>query len=79
MIEYLAMQIGIIGLPSAGKTTLFNIVTKNFVQTGGFSTSDAPNIGVAQVPDPRLTWLSNLYKPKKPSPRPSTSWTWPAW
>lgn len=59
------MEIGIIGLPSVGKTTLFNIVTKNFVQTGVFSANDAPNIGVATVPDARLTWMSELYKPKK--------------
>lgn len=59
------MEIGIIGLPSVGKTTLFNIVTKHFVQTGGFSASDAPNIGVATVPDERLTWMADLYKPKK--------------
>ncbi|HEY3377532.1 MAG TPA: GTPase, partial [Armatimonadota bacterium] len=59
------MEIGIIGLPSVGKTTLFNIVTKNCVKTGGFSASDAPNIGVAVVPDLRLTWMAELYKPKK--------------
>ncbi|MHB9133460.1 MAG: redox-regulated ATPase YchF [Armatimonadota bacterium] len=59
------MEIGIIGLPSVGKTTLFNIVTKNAVKTGGFSTSNAPNIGVATVPDARLTWLSEQFKPKK--------------
>jgi len=59
------MEIGIIGLPSVGKTTLFNIVTKNFVKTGGYSTSDAPNMGVATVPDPRLSWLSEQFKPKK--------------
>ncbi|MHB9024997.1 MAG: redox-regulated ATPase YchF [Armatimonadota bacterium] len=59
------MEIGIIGLPSAGKTTLFNIVTKNFIKTGGFSASSAPNLGAATVPDPRLTWLSEQYKPKK--------------
>lgn len=59
------MEIGIIGLPSVGKTTLFNIVTKHFVQTGGFSASDAPNLGVATVPDTRLTWMAELYKPKK--------------
>lgn len=65
MVEYRNMEIGIIGLPSVGKTTLFNIVTRNTAKTGGFSTSNAPNIGVAQVPDPRLTWLSELYKPKR--------------
>lgn len=59
------MEIGIIGLPSVGKTTLFNIVTRNTAKTGGFSTSNAPNIGVASVPDPRLAWLSAQYKPKR--------------
>ncbi len=59
------MEIGIIGLPGAGKTTLFNIVTRNTVKTGSFSSSNAPNIGVAVVPDARLNWLSQLYKPKK--------------
>lgn len=59
------MEIGIIGLPSVGKTTLFNIVTKNFVQTGGYSANAAPNIGVASVPDPRMAWLSAQFNPKK--------------
>ena len=59
------MEIGIIGLPSSGKTTLFNIVTRNTVKTGSFSASNAPNIGVATVPDARLSWLSQLYQPKK--------------
>ena len=58
------MEIGIIGLSSVGKTTLFNIVTKNFAQTGGFSSADAPNIGTATVPDERLTWMAELYQPK---------------
>jgi len=59
------MEIGIIGLLSAGKTTLFNIVTRQKVKTGNFSASAAPNIGVATVPDARLAWLSTQYKPKK--------------
>jgi len=59
------MEIGIIGLPGVGKTTLFNIVTKNTVKTGGFSASNAPNLGVATVPDARLLWLAEQYKPKK--------------
>jgi GTP-binding protein YchF len=58
------MEIGIIGLATSGKTTLFNILTKNLVKTGGFG-GDAPNIGVAIVPDARLSWMSDLYKPKK--------------
>ncbi len=59
------MEIGIIGLPGSGKTTLFNIVTHNAVKTGSFSGGNAPNIGVATVPDERLTWLSQQYQPKK--------------
>lgn len=59
------MEIGIIGLPASGKTTLFNIVTHNAVKTGSFSGSNAPNIGVAIVPDERLTWLAQMYHPKK--------------
>jgi GTP-binding protein YchF len=59
------MEIGIIGLPSVGKTTLFNIVTRNFVKTGSYSASAGPNLGVATVPDARLAWLSDLFKPKK--------------
>ncbi len=59
------MEIGIIGLPSVGKTTLFNIVTRNFVKTGSYSASAGPNLGVATVPDARLAWLSAQFKPKK--------------
>ncbi len=59
------MEIGIIGLPSVGKTTLFNIVTRNFVKTGSYSASAGPNLGVAAVPDARLAWLSDFFKPKK--------------
>ena len=59
------MEIGIIGLPTVGKTTLFNIVTKNFVDTGFAAASSGPNIGVAKVPDARLDWLSEKFNPKK--------------
>jgi GTP-binding protein YchF len=59
------MEIGLIGLPSVGKTTLFNIVTRNFVKTGAYSASAGPNMGVATVPDARLAWLSAQFKPKK--------------
>ncbi len=59
------MEIGIIGLPSVGKTTLFNIVTRNRVKTGGYAAGNAPNLGVATVPDARLTWLSEQFHPKK--------------
>ena len=57
------MQTGIIGLPSVGKTTLFQILTKTHVDTskGGQDT----RVGVAKVPEPRLARLATLYNPKK--------------
>jgi GTP-binding protein YchF len=56
------MQTGIIGLPQVGKTTLFRILTKAHVDAKG---AQAPHIGVAKVPEPRLMELAKLYNPKK--------------
>src|SRR6478735_9574507 len=49
------MKLGIVGLPNAGKSTLFNALTRGAAQTGDypFTTID-PNVAVAQVPDERL-------------------------
>lgn len=59
------MQIAIIGLPSSGKTTVFNALTGARARTGAFSSSAEPNIAVVQVPDPRLGELAAIFKPKK--------------
>ena len=56
------MEIGIIGLPGCGKTTIFNAVTKGTVSVAGYS--DKPNVGVAKVPDERLDTLANMYNPR---------------
>jgi GTP-binding protein YchF len=59
------MKLGIIGLARSGKTTIFNALTKRTgesVPPGGHA---VPVLGVVSVLDPRLDWLSQLYKPKK--------------
>lgn len=59
------MQIGIIGLPLSGKTTLFNLLTGAQGATGGRT---QVNIGMARVPDPRLDFLASLFHPRKVTP-----------
>lgn len=63
------MQIGIIGLPKSGKTTVFNALTRGKAQTDAYSSAAlAPNIGVVKVPDPRLDTLTRILKPKRTVP-----------
>jgi hypothetical protein len=61
------MDVGIIGLAQAGKTTVFNAVTRGKAQTG-FGAAHEPNIGVVKVPDPRLDTLAAMFRPKKVTP-----------
>jgi len=63
------MQVTIVGLPGAGKTTVFNALTGGHADTGAFSGGRAaPNLAVVKVPDPRLDRLSALFKPRKTTP-----------
>lgn len=59
------MDIGIVGLPSSGKTTMFNAVTRGSVAVADHSGRGKPNIGVAKVPDPRLDKLVSIFSSKK--------------
>jgi len=62
----MALQCGIVGLTNSGKTTLFNCMSNNKAQTSAFSFSDAKsNIGVIQVPDPRLKELEKFQPTEK--------------
>src|SRR6266850_7803657 len=58
------MQIAIVGLAGAGKTTVFNTLTRGHAETGGFGGLQL-NVGVVKVPDVRLDRLAEIFKPKK--------------
>jgi len=63
------MEIGIIGLPNAGKSTLFKALTGNEVNIEAFPFSTVnPNIGVVAVPDERLKVIADIIKPDKVIP-----------
>ncbi|MEA4934384.1 MAG: redox-regulated ATPase YchF [Lawsonibacter sp.] len=63
------MKLGIVGLPTVGKSTLFNAITNAGAESANypFCTID-PNVGMVGVPDYRLDRLSEMYHPKKTTP-----------
>jgi GTP-binding protein YchF len=63
------MKVGIIGLPSSGKTTVFNAISGGTAEVHAFSggAQGEPNVAVVTVPDTRQDWLTTVYKPKKTS------------
>ena len=68
-LSAVALTIGIVGLPNAGKSTLFNALTKNDVLAANypFATIE-PNVGVVGVPDPRLAVLAEMFDSAKSIP-----------
>ncbi|WP_024327510.1 redox-regulated ATPase YchF [Thioalkalivibrio sp. AKL19] len=65
----MSLKCGIVGLPNVGKSTLFNALTRAEIAAENypFCTID-PNVGVVEVPDPRLTRLSEIVKPQRTLP-----------
>ena len=61
----MALEVGIVGLQQAGKSTLFNALTGGNAETAGSGRPDKPNIGVARVPDARLATINRFIQTKK--------------
>lgn len=64
----MTVKIAIVGLPRSGKTTIFNALTKGKAEVAAHSPALAPNIGVAKVPDHRLSVLEGMFQPRKTIP-----------
>jgi GTP-binding protein YchF len=65
----MALQCGIVGLPNVGKSTLFNALTKAGIAAENYPfCTIEPNVGVVEVPDPRLAKLAAIDQPQKVIP-----------
>jgi ribosome-binding ATPase YchF (GTP1/OBG family) len=64
-----ALEAGIVGLPNAGKTTIFNALTRAGAEITAYATvSDKPNVGMAPIADERLAKVAEVVQPKKVTP-----------
>src|ERR1700730_16100302 len=65
----MSLRCGIVGLPNVGKSTLFNALTKAGVAAENYPfCTIEPNVGIVEVPDPRLAPLAAIAKPEKVIP-----------
>jgi len=62
----MSLKCGIVGLPNVGKSTLFNALTKAGIAAENYPfCTIEPNVGVVELPDPRLAQLAEIVKPER--------------
>ena len=62
----MSLKCGIVGLPNVGKSTLFNALTKAGIEAANYPfCTIEPNVGIVEVPDPRLAQLAAIINPQK--------------
>jgi hypothetical protein len=65
----MALEIGIVGLPNAGKTTIFNALTRAGAEITAYATmTDKPNLGMAPIDDDRLAQVAEVVSARKVTP-----------
>ncbi len=65
----MSLKCGIVGLPNVGKSTLFNALTKAGIAAENYPfCTIEPNVGVVELPDPRLARLADIVKPERVVP-----------
>ena len=65
----MSLKCGIVGLPNVGKSTLFNALTKAGIAAENYPfCTIEPNVGIVEVPDPRLAKLAEIVKPERVLP-----------
>lgn len=65
----MSLQCGIVGLPNVGKSTLFNALTKAAIAAENYPfCTIEPNVGIVEVPDPRLQQIAAIVKPQRVQP-----------
>ena len=67
--KIMSLKAGIVGLPNVGKSTLFNAITNSHVEAANYPFATInPNTGVVNVPDERLDFLTDIFKPERKIP-----------